>query len=287
MAGATNRQLKTAGIPKAAMAQIRVHAGGRVSQKLALDVDERYGIAIPDRAHAFMAARDLKERKVALQAAGARGADASLANRVAAPNAAAVNKPLTWDKIATGYALNNGAARLEKNGKKWTLVTKDGERHEMPRKASFDHAERKLTELARQKSVSQPVDAAKGRGKSGAMGNAEEKANSAETRAQAAHDRAVAKRDAAEKAARYASFAGQPDAEKAVARAERAVERAWAKLSDARSAATSQPDAKRGFHADGSVNMRGKRRSTSRDEQRDAARMASLNVRHFATEASK
>lgn len=151
MAGATNRQLKTAGIPKAAMAQIRVHAGGRLSLKLALDVAERHGIAIPDRAHAFMAARDLKERKVALQAAGARGADASLANRVAAPNAAAVNKPLTWDKTATGYALNNGAARLEKSGKKWTLVTKDGERHEMPRRASFDHAERKLTELAAKK----------------------------------------------------------------------------------------------------------------------------------------
>ena len=62
------------------------------------------------------------------------------------------------------------------------------------------------------------------------------KTNSAETKAQAAYDRAVAKRDAAEKAARYASFASQPDAEKAVARAERTVERAWSKLCEARSA---------------------------------------------------
>lgn len=50
------------------------------------------------------------------------------------------------------------------------------------------------------------------------------------TGAQIAYDRAVAKRDAAEKAARYASFAGQPDADKALARAEKAVERAYAKL---------------------------------------------------------
>ena len=52
----------------------------------------------------------------------------------------------------------------------------------------------------------------------------------AETKARAAHDRAVARRNAAEKALRYASFASQPDAEKALARAERAVERAYAKL---------------------------------------------------------
>lgn len=56
------------------------------------------------------------------------------------------------------------------------------------------------------------------------------KTNSATDRAQAAYDRAVAKRDAAEKAARYASFANQPDAEKAVARAEREVERAFFRL---------------------------------------------------------
>lgn len=50
------------------------------------------------------------------------------------------------------------------------------------------------------------------------------------TRAQTAYDRAVAKRDAADKAARYASFANQPDAEKALARAESAVERAYLRL---------------------------------------------------------
>lgn len=55
------------------------------------------------------------------------------------------------------------------------------------------------------------------------------------TRAQAAYDRAVAKRDAAEKASRYATFASQPDAEKALARAERAVERAYGKLLEAAS----------------------------------------------------
>lgn len=119
MAGATNRQLKTAGIPKAAMTQIRVHAGGHLTLKSALDVAARHGIAIPDKAHAFMAARDLKDRKVALQAASARrGTNVTRAIGDASKVALAARK-----------------------------------------------------EAARQKSVSRPVDAAKGRGKSGAMGN--------------------------------------------------------------------------------------------------------------------
>lgn len=115
MAGATNRQLKTAGIPKAAMAQIRVHAGGRLSLKSALDVAAKHGIAIPDKAHAFMAARDLKDRKAALQAASAR------------------------------------------------------------RGANVTRAIGDAPKVARQKSVSRPVDATKGRGKSVAMKNGETK----------------------------------------------------------------------------------------------------------------
>lgn len=121
MAGATNRQLKTAGIPKAAMAQIRVHAGGHLSLKSALDVAARHGIAIPDKAHEFMAARDLKDRKVALQAASARrGANVARAIGDASKVALAARK-----------------------------------------------------EAARQKSVSRPVDATKGRGKSGGVKNGE------------------------------------------------------------------------------------------------------------------
>jgi hypothetical protein len=53
---------------------------------------------------------------------------------------------------------------------------------------------------------------------------------SSKSRAQAAYERACAKRDEAVKAARFASFARQPDAEKAVERAERAVERAYFKM---------------------------------------------------------
>ena len=121
MAGATNRQLKTAGIPKASMAQIRVHARGRLSLNLALDVAKRHGIAIPDKAHAFMAARDLKDRKAALQAAGAR----------------------------------RGAyvARAIGDASKVALAARK--------------------EAAREKSVSRPVDAAKGRGKNGGVKNGE------------------------------------------------------------------------------------------------------------------
>ena len=123
MAGATNRQLKTAGIPKASQAQIRVHAGGRLTLKSALDVAAKHGIAVPDKAHAFMAARDLKDRKVALQAASARrGANVTRAIGDASKAALAARK-----------------------------------------------------EAARKKSVSRPLDAAKGRGKSVAMGNTKEK----------------------------------------------------------------------------------------------------------------
>lgn len=121
MAGATNRQLKTAGIPKAAMAQIRVHAGGRLTLKSALDVAARHSIAVPDTAHAFMAARDLKARKVALQAAGAR-------------------------RVANVTRAIGDASKVALAARK---------------------------EAARQKSVSQPVDAAKSRGKSGVVKNGE------------------------------------------------------------------------------------------------------------------
>ncbi len=123
MAGATNRQLKTAGIPKAAMTQIRVHAGGRLSLKSALDVAERHGIAIPDKAHAFMAARAAEGRKAALREASARRG-ANVARAIGDASKAAL------------------AARKE---------------------------------AARKKSVSRPVVAPKGRGKSGAMKNGETK----------------------------------------------------------------------------------------------------------------
>ena len=72
MAGATNRQLKTAGIPRAAVDKIRVKAGGRLTLKGALSVAAQHGISVPEKAHAFAAARDEKARKVALQQASAR-----------------------------------------------------------------------------------------------------------------------------------------------------------------------------------------------------------------------
>lgn len=53
MAGATNRQFKTAGIPRAAVDKIRVKAGGRLTLKGALGVATQHGIPVPEKAHAF------------------------------------------------------------------------------------------------------------------------------------------------------------------------------------------------------------------------------------------
>lgn len=72
MAGATNRAFKAAGIPKKAQAQIRVHAGGRLTLKAAVDVAAKHGIPLPDKVHARMAARAAEGRKAALREASAR-----------------------------------------------------------------------------------------------------------------------------------------------------------------------------------------------------------------------
>ncbi len=130
MAGATNRQLKTAGIPKAAMAQIRVHAGGHLTLKSALDVAAKHGIAIPDKAHAFMAARDLKARKVALQAAGARrsanvtraisdAAKVALAARKEAARQKSVSRPVD---AAMGRDKDGAMGKIAKHDYTMTVV---------------------------------------------------------------------------------------------------------------------------------------------------------------------
>jgi hypothetical protein len=75
MAGATNRAFKAAGIPKKAQAEIRVHAGGRLTLAIAVDVARKHGIALPDKVHAHMAATAAEGRKAALREASAqRGA---------------------------------------------------------------------------------------------------------------------------------------------------------------------------------------------------------------------
>ena len=44
-----------------------------------------------------------------------------------------------WAKVATGYTWRGH--RLERDGRLWTLTLANGERHELGKRASFDHAE--------------------------------------------------------------------------------------------------------------------------------------------------
>lgn len=78
MAGATNRALKAAGVPKASIKTIRVKAGGRLSLKSALGVAAQQGLDV-GKAHEHLARREAKTeakaaegRKAAMLAAGAR-----------------------------------------------------------------------------------------------------------------------------------------------------------------------------------------------------------------------
>jgi hypothetical protein len=151
MAGANNKQLKSAGFKAAAIRTIRISAGRGLSIKSAIGHAQDYGLAVPAKAvdrsgisapegwkaaaRATQRAAAPTERKAAMQAANTKKVETAVAKR-----------PLTWAKSGDGYALSNGAAKLEKTGKKWTLVTKDGTRYAMPKKPSFDHADRLMTE---------------------------------------------------------------------------------------------------------------------------------------------
>lgn len=51
----------------------------------------------------------------------------------------------SWTKSLHGYAIAAIGATLTKDGKRWVLCVQ-GERHTLPRRASFDHAETILAE---------------------------------------------------------------------------------------------------------------------------------------------
>lgn len=54
----------------------------------------------------------------------------------------------TWKRDASGnFSASDGRAKLEKNGKNWTLVMRDGSRHSLGKKASFDKAEQAMARL--------------------------------------------------------------------------------------------------------------------------------------------
>lgn len=75
MAGATNRAMKAAGIPKATQNVIRVNSGGAHTLKSAIAVAAAHGAPVPDKVHAHIAARDAKAgAKTAKSAATAENA---------------------------------------------------------------------------------------------------------------------------------------------------------------------------------------------------------------------
>lgn len=80
MAGATNRALKAAGVPKASIKTIRVKAGGRLSLKSALGVAVEHGLDT-GKAHEHLARRDAKAdaKRQATEASAAAARKAALA----------------------------------------------------------------------------------------------------------------------------------------------------------------------------------------------------------------
>lgn len=85
MAGATNRAMKAAGIPKATQNVIRVNSGGAHTLKSAIAVAAAHGAHVPDKVHAHIAARDAKAgAKTAKSAATAASAAENTAKRAEA-----------------------------------------------------------------------------------------------------------------------------------------------------------------------------------------------------------
>ena len=65
MAGATNRAFKAAGIPKAAIKELRVTGGRGLTLRSAISLAGERGIQIPQKAHDFLAKRDAKSAQKA------------------------------------------------------------------------------------------------------------------------------------------------------------------------------------------------------------------------------
>ena len=60
MAGATNRALRAAGLPKPTVKTLRAEAGAGLSLRSAIQIAVARGLAVPDKAHAFLAKREGK-----------------------------------------------------------------------------------------------------------------------------------------------------------------------------------------------------------------------------------
>lgn len=128
MAGANNAQFKAHG-----------H-----SAKLITKARAKYGKMDLEKMHTF--SRRQGKGKTGSRTLAQRAAAAVAARPAGKPKLTAAS--FTWkQQPGGGYAASDGRAKLEKSGKKWTLVLRDGSRHSLPRKASFDHAERAMARL--------------------------------------------------------------------------------------------------------------------------------------------
>lgn len=179
MAGANNAQMKSQGFKKAQIVAMRAARPG----PLTIAKAERAKVqpvkaeapagwqsaarkaAVGKGAPGWKAAADAARAKgnaaqpppgwaAAAQRAKNKPAGApGLAQKAAAAVAARPGKlkltpgKYTWKKTATGYSASDGRAKLEKTGKSWALVMRDGSRHPLGKKASFDHAEQAMARL--------------------------------------------------------------------------------------------------------------------------------------------
>lgn len=114
MAGATNRALKAAGVPKATIATLRVEQGGHLSLKSAISIAHERGLDT-GKAHEFMAKRDAK--KAAAPASQAATADfrskaaatmKAAGERTAKEGRAAVLAARLRDRAANALGTNRG-----------------------------------------------------------------------------------------------------------------------------------------------------------------------------------
>lgn len=69
-----------------------------------------------------------------------------------------ISKPYTWEKTADGYRASDGRAELIKSGKTWKMKWHDGRTFDMPKRASFDHAESIMGRLATEGAASDSAD---------------------------------------------------------------------------------------------------------------------------------
>ena len=118
MAGATNRALKAAGLPKSTINTLRVEHGAGLSLKSAIQIATSRGLAVPDKAHAFLAKREGKAGLVRqTETATARRSTLALrGTRALGKTLASVRKTQHADEMKTQKGVADRLQRLHAAG---------------------------------------------------------------------------------------------------------------------------------------------------------------------------